>query len=176
VIGGQVVAHRKFDDPDSGFNLPITPMLDFTFQLLFFFMIYYNPSALEGQIEMNLPAPSTEASKTNTPSEVNESDVQSLPADITVVLGVQEGTANTGLIKRIVVKSRSGEEEVGDLDQLKQRLDSVRATVDNKEDIKIEPDSRLKWAAVVSVMDVCKKAGFKIGFGAPPDKAVTAPK
>ena len=38
-------------DPD----LPITPMLDMSFQLLAFFIMTFQPKPLEGQIQMTLP-------------------------------------------------------------------------------------------------------------------------
>jgi biopolymer transport protein ExbD len=50
--------HRRrqgtdFVDPD----LPITPMLDMSFQLLSFFILTFKPMPTEGQISMNLPPP-----------------------------------------------------------------------------------------------------------------------
>src|SRR5207248_6357441 len=47
---------RKVADPDIRTALPIVPMLDMTFQLLFFFIITFNPGQREGQMSMNLPA------------------------------------------------------------------------------------------------------------------------
>jgi biopolymer transport protein ExbD len=35
--------------------LPVTPMLDVAFQLLFFFIMTFHPADLEGQIELSLP-------------------------------------------------------------------------------------------------------------------------
>ena len=42
-----------FVEPD----LPITPMLDMSFQLLAFFIMSYRPMPTEGQITVNLPPP-----------------------------------------------------------------------------------------------------------------------
>jgi biopolymer transport protein ExbD len=166
---------RKREVSPVGFELPITPMLDFTFQLLFFFMLYYNPSNLEGQMDMSLPAPAeAQAPANTTPTEMNQNDVPELPADLTVVLKTQNDGTNNGIISQISVKDRSGETTVPNLEALRKHLEEARQGLSNKEDITIEPDSRLKWFAVVQVMDVCKKAGFRIGFGAPPDLGVTA--
>ena len=41
---------------DTGPELPITPMLDMAFQLLTFFIMTYRPSALEGHMDLTLPA------------------------------------------------------------------------------------------------------------------------
>ncbi len=154
-----------------GFELPITPMLDFTFQLLFFFILNYNPSNLEGQIEMSLPPPKPPEKANVIPTEVNSGDDE-LPADLTVVLKTQNDGSNNGIISSISVKDRSGETVVRNLDALKKYLEEAKPGLSNKEDITLEPDSRLKWFAVVQVMDVCRKTGFRIGFGAPPDLAV----
>ena len=37
-------------------DLPIVPFLDMSFQILFFFIMSYHPSALEGQMDLSLPA------------------------------------------------------------------------------------------------------------------------
>jgi biopolymer transport protein ExbD len=46
-------------------DLPITPMLDMSFQLLAFFIMTFKPAPTEGQIAMSLP-PAQEGSKTAT--------------------------------------------------------------------------------------------------------------
>src|SRR6185437_8376850 len=48
--------HRKQAEAPTGVSLPITPMLDMAFQLLMFFILTYNASAHEGQINVGLPA------------------------------------------------------------------------------------------------------------------------
>jgi biopolymer transport protein ExbD len=42
--------------------------------------------------------------------------------------------------------------------------------VGNKDNIRIEADSKLKYGRLVEVMDACLGAGFKsVGFAPPPD-------
>ena len=48
--------HQTPGAPGVQLGLIITPMLDMSFQILFFFVMTYHPSALEGQLEMLLPA------------------------------------------------------------------------------------------------------------------------
>ena len=50
--------HKTKPDEPTEVDLPriITPMLDMSFQLLAFFIIMFHPSALEGQMALNLPA------------------------------------------------------------------------------------------------------------------------
>jgi biopolymer transport protein ExbD len=102
----------------------------------------------------------------------NPDEVPNLDADLTVVLRTQNDGSNNGLISHISVKGRSGETTLGSLDELKKYLQENKGSLENKDDVKIEADSRLKWGSVVQAMDVCKKAGFRIGFGQPPDLAV----
>jgi biopolymer transport protein ExbD len=160
-------------DPPGEVVLAITPMLDLTFQLLFFFIVNYHPSALEGQMDMALPAHSeNKADKQENVQLANENTMQELPADLTILLKTQNGGEQTGMITQIVVRDRSGDTYVAVDDKfeaLQKHLEKVKETLTNKEDIKIEGESRLKWFYIVKVMDVCKKAGFKIGFGPPPD-------
>ena len=52
---------RKAESPLEP-ELPITPMLDLSFQILFFFVMTYHPSALEGHIAGSLVPPQNAAS------------------------------------------------------------------------------------------------------------------
>jgi biopolymer transport protein ExbD len=67
------------------------------------------------------------------------------------------------------VQDDAGTNPVDSLDKLLVELKARRAAVDNKENIKIQADNKMKWKEVISVMDVCQKAGFKnISFVPPP--------
>jgi biopolymer transport protein ExbD len=57
-----------FVEPD----LPITPMLDMSFQLLAFFIMTFRPAPTEGQIALTLPKDEGSASATSIPSPVDE--------------------------------------------------------------------------------------------------------
>src|SRR5277367_2427850 len=99
--------HRKAMDHVKP-QVPITPMLDLTFQLLFFFITLFNPDSamrkLEGQMDLMLPT----ADKKNTgPAEKPEDvdpqlmpDVDDLeiPAELTVVVNTQLDGSNNGSI------------------------------------------------------------------------------
>jgi biopolymer transport protein ExbD len=167
------MARRVKGDPPGEVVLAITPMLDLTFQLLFFFIVNYHPSALEGQMDMALPAHSeNKADKQENVQLANEANKEELPADLTILLKTQNGGEQTGMITQIVVRDRAGDTNIAVDDKfeaLEKYLAKAKEGLTNKEDIKIEGDSRLKWFYIVKVMDVCKKAGFKIGFGPPPD-------
>src|SRR5262245_14504471 len=76
----------KITAPDIKVYLPIVPMLDMSFQLLFFFIITFNPGQREGQMAMNLPA--TGEAKAKKQEDVNldkPSDTElEVPSDFVV--------------------------------------------------------------------------------------------
>jgi biopolymer transport protein ExbD len=170
--------YSKLDDP--GVLLPITPMLDMAFQLLAFFIFVYHPSDLEGQMEMYLPdkpeAAATEVPDNPVPSL--EDDMPKVDADISVMLHTFHDGKRDGEISQCVVREGPDEKEIPiePLEvlyrQLLKELTSRREKLTNKEGIKLQAAGKLKWARVVSIMDVCRKAGFKdVGFAPPPDLA-----
>jgi biopolymer transport protein ExbD len=164
---------RRKTEAGPGPNLPVTPMLDMAFQLLAFFVMTYHPSDLEGQMELSLPseaitkAESPEDVKSDAPADKNQ-DLK-LQANITVIVRTQRDNAKAGDISGITVQDDAGTNPVDSLDKLLVELKARRAAVDNKENIKIQADNKMKWKEVISVMDVCQKAGFKnISFVPPP--------
>jgi biopolymer transport protein ExbD len=164
-------SHRGHDKP-AKVEIPITAMLDMSFQMLIFFLMNYNPSDLEGQMDMALPAKLESVSKDNNPepkaSDAPEEDTK-LPADLTVIVRTANDGTNNGIISQITVRDRSGDTVIPNLDALTAHLDKAKDGLSNKEDIKIEGDSKLRWEQVMKVMDACRKAGFTTGFGPPPD-------
>ena len=61
--------HRRAHETHTKPELPITPMLDMSFQLLAFFVITYKPATLEGSLSMSLPKPGSD-----TPAQQINSD------------------------------------------------------------------------------------------------------
>lgn len=155
----------------TGVEVAITPMLDMTFQLLFFFLLNYHPSALEGQMSMALPPEKQEAqaAKVEDVNQANDAPDDTLQADLTV----QVKAPNSGGPPYMLV-GREGPQEVKSLEDLLAKLKEAKAGGDlkNANDITIKPDSKIDWASVLKVVDVCSKADFHVGFGAPPDRAV----
>ncbi len=167
---------------ESRVDVPITPMLDMTFQLLFFFILNYNPSPAEGQMDMSLPSPkdfmkkeSLPQKKVETPGQEEEPEE---PPEVTIVVRTQTGAdvdvRDAGKISQISVTSNSGEAVIPPpyktLDHLVEYLKKIRDGLGNKKDVKLQGDSKLKWEAIVKVRDACQKAGFEnSGFAPPPD-------
>lgn len=151
-------------------NLPITPMLDMAFQLLAFFVMTYHPSDLEGQMDLSLPSEKiTQADKKENVDPKAQPDPKplDLPSNLTVI--VRAGQSD-GLISELRLQDDAGPQPIDNLKKLAEELKKRHATVDNKDNIKLQSDGKLKWKAVIEVMDVCQKAGFKnISFVPPPD-------
>src|SRR5258708_5358658 len=97
-------------DPVLEPELPVTPMLDMAFQLLAFFVMTYHPSAVEGQMELNLPA--TGEAKAQDQSQVDlkaQSDIEmEIPSEVTVVVSTQPSGPAQGMISQIQVQQREG--------------------------------------------------------------------
>lgn len=164
--------HRKAED--SKIVLPITPMLDMTFQLLFFFIVSFNPADLEGAVEMALPSDKDKAA--HNPKDVDpkarpDDQIPEFPSDLTVKVRTQMDGINDGLISAISVRNLEGKEDpVDKIDGLKKYLREKRAGLVNKEAVKIQGDGKLKVKSIIEVMDACREAGFpNISFVPPED-------
>jgi biopolymer transport protein ExbD len=154
-------------------NLPITPMLDMAFQLLFFFVVTYNPADFEGQMDLALP--SDKATQAKKPDDVrpdiNPSTTIEIPADVTVTVTASLDPANYGLMRTLQYQTRTESEKKADnLPDLKKQLIELWTKVENKEAIKLQGHDKLKWSEVIRVMDTIREAGFQnISFVPPPD-------
>ena len=154
-------------------NTVIVPMLDMTFQILFFLILSFKPHELEeGKVDFSLPA-SGEA-KAKMPENVDPtipSDKElALPANLTVVLKTVRDGVHDGNLSAIEVKSlEGGSVALPDIPTLERYLKVQQGEVQNKDDIKIEAEGKLKYSLVIDTVDACMKAGFKkVGFSPPP--------
>jgi biopolymer transport protein ExbD len=161
-----------------GVEMPITPMLDLTFQLLFFFIINYNPNALEGQMNLSLPAPVENKAKVEPKDPTPAGNDEELPAQVTIRIRTFHGAddkENVGKISRVSVQVATGGESTietpnGNLDDLRRHLEKIREDVDNKTAVRLEPEGKLSFGSTMKILDVCRKAGFTDpGFGSPAD-------
>src|SRR5205823_44660 len=70
------MARRRMAEPAPEIVLPITPMLDMAFQLLTFFIFTYHPSALEGHMDLTLPAAGEAKAKDQKDIDPKNSDTE----------------------------------------------------------------------------------------------------
>lgn len=182
--------HRE-TAPDITIGLPIVPMLDLSFQILFFFIITFNPSKQEGKMSLNLPASGQAKAKDMSSvdlSKPSDTDLE-VPADFVVIvrsyedsfavsIRTSEKVDEVGAIRGLA--QMSGKERQAEIDKL---LDSLRDALEKRmkkkkeeegdkatDNVKIEANSKTKYGLLVSVMDACIKAGYsQVGFAPPPD-------
>lgn len=171
---------RKKTEPGLEVELPITPMLDMAFQLLAFFIFTYNPSDLEGHMDLSLPAAGEAKAKDMQqvdPKSTPDTELE-LPSEITVTL--KGKLADPTEIDKVLVQHRAGEtmlwssddnlKGIDPLDALSAFLQRERVGLTNQNDIKIQADGRIRYRLIMAVMDRCAKAEFRnIGFAPPPD-------
>jgi len=175
---------RRKSEPNPEIVLPITPMLDMAFQLLTFFIFTYNPSGMEGQMELAMPSKSDKAAHkaedVSTTSETTKEETPEIPLDLTVAMQRQGDGYITALEEGQIRTELGGQ---GNLSPLRRHLEKVfkdkaTALMDRakgmgpkeqdemmKEElkkigVKVVGDSKLKWGQVVEVMDECRKAGI----------------
>jgi biopolymer transport protein ExbD len=151
---------RGSNQGDSKITLPITPMLDMTFQLLFFFLISFHPADAEGAVGMALPDGEAPFGLAPLPPGAA---APAMPSDLTVKVRAHLD----GSISALSVRTAEGKENAVDgLAGLMKYLKAKRPGM--KDGIRLQGDSRLKVRALIEVMDACRDAGFgKINFASP---------
>jgi biopolymer transport protein ExbD len=165
--------------------LPIPSFLDMAFQILAFFIFTYNPASMEGQIDMALPASGDARAADQSqvdPTKPPDTDLE-INSELTITL-TTGGEAANGAISSLEVQqgadavpksvysnAKAIEDDLAKgMPAFQSFLKGKQSGLTNKDSIKIQAQSALKYVFVVKVMDACNNAGFKhIGFGPPPD-------
>jgi biopolymer transport protein ExbD len=147
-------------------------MLDMAFQLLFFFIMTFNPADLEGQIDLSLPLSEKEGEKIwvcGLPGQA----APEFPSELTVRIRAQVD----GEISAILVRALGGREETiagrdekDLLGRFGDQLEKKRKDLENKDAVKLQGDGKLKAKALIQVLDVCRKAGFTNVSFVPPEE------
>jgi biopolymer transport protein ExbD len=167
--------HKQAEGPGVQLGLVITPFLDMSFQLLFFFVLTFKPhEAMEGKMDFHLPAAGearAQRMEDVDPNKPSDADL-ALPAQVTVLVKTIRDGVNDGNISALIIKTESGEQAVPNIETLERILKNKKdeGQLQNTDDIKIEAESKLTYACVIEVMDACIRAGFsRVGFSPPPD-------
>lgn len=150
---------RRKSDPPVETSLPITPMLDMTFQLMAFFIMSFHPMPTEGQLSVILPK--DDPSKNATPDIAVPSDEGD---DYKLRVYSSQGD-----IGSMALGNTSGEDPISGVDRMNAlltKLSSITKPKDRTVKITIESTPDLKYARLIDLMDICKKAGFEsVGIG-----------
>lgn len=145
---------RHLDDPVQP-DLPITPMLDMSFQLMAFFIFTFRPAPTEGQIAMALPK-----------SEGGGQGMPSITDDKPQVFVVRVEAAENGTIgKMSLIEKDSGDTRPLDLGadlkkyqaELQTRYNALKGS---KGKLTLEIGDKLLHEYVVALLDV----GIRVGF------------
>lgn len=162
--------HRRkgggFVEPD----LPITPMLDMSFQLLAYFLMTFNPTPTEGHLDVILPAQPGKTNSIKEPdpfSEQQEEMMVRVEADEKGdIAGVYITMSKNAAEESLPGKGREARTNL--FKDLQRRLANLRA--DNAKlavpapfvppKIKLELADNLSFKLVVAIMDECGRAGF----------------
>ena len=136
-------------------TLPITPMLDMSFQLLSFFIITFHPMPTEGQLSVNLP----KVDAADKP-RIDPTPPEDKKDEYTVTLIA----SSSGDLASISMKGPTGEmgniRNTADLyDQLK-KIPKPPGKGAEGVSITLEASNDLTYARLIEVMDLAKKAGY----------------
>jgi len=148
-------AEKQFE---TDINRVVTPMLDMTFQLLFYFVINFRPAITEGQVDLNLPP-----EETGQPS-VTTFDSEDKPDQYKITAYSSGGPIDllTFTMKEFPPEALSNENMLG---ELKARLKSIPKPAEGSKskppNLKIECDKRLKYSELMQLMNICREQGFK---------------
>jgi len=164
-------------------SLPITPMLDMAFQLMFFFLATFNPTAhkKEGQMDLSLPSKSDAAASTadkQDPRAESHKEEIDIPSKITISMRSHKDGRARGKLSALTVQTDTTRRSVdGNEDQRQAAL--LKILEDNKPkdqgdkkkpiSVKLESDKDMLWQEIVKIMDVCYKAGYQVSFVKPLD-------
>ncbi|WP_161967367.1 ExbD/TolR family protein [Fimbriiglobus ruber] len=131
-------------------DLPITPMLDMSFQLMAFFILTFSPKPVEGQLLLELPKGSQEIAEYREISDVESQEVV-----------VQVYASETGAISDAIVVRETGPVSFGsDRSKLFQHLKKQFLSQKEPPKLRFELDERLNYGQVILLLDEGKRAGF----------------
>ncbi len=152
--------HTDFVEPD----LPITPMLDMTFQLLAFFIFTFKPQDSEGKIALTLPE--EKGGGDGIPDPTSDE-----PKPIVIVVTVR--SAENGKIASMEMRIEDKNAQAGvaqpaeglgaSPDALKQKLTSKYSeykAANQPSKLQFEISEDLAWAYAVQLIDIGKQIGF----------------
>ena len=148
---------RSAEEPPVEVTVPITPMLDMSFQLLSFFILTFRPMPTEGQLAVNLPkvdAAQQVESDPNIPDQQQKDEYV-----ITLIAGA------TGEVGNISMKGPTG--AMGDIQNFADLFDQMKKIPKPADrgaegvSITLEASNDLIYARLIEVMDMAKKAGYE---------------
>ncbi len=149
-----------------GLAAVVTPMLDMTFQLLFFFILNFKPLSQEGQVELSLLAADDKgrtAADQPIDAGLGEADSYTIHVNSIIPFGRDkpvvvdvENIAFVRLTSKLESVSLSG------IDALETKLRSLpkfEGRGQKAPSIKLQVNNRLKYSQVIALLDLCRRVG-----------------
>ncbi len=144
---------NTFVEPD----LPITPMLDMSFQLLAFFLTTFNPSPIEGHMDMALPKEMGDANSSVVPPP---DPTKEEPEELTVQVDATDAGAIADI--RVGTKTITGQSLGSDSAKMFANLQARRKELGEKPaKVRLECGDNLSYKLLIKLMDEITRAGFK---------------
>ncbi len=142
---------RELVSPD----LPITPMLDMSFQLMAFFILTFRPTPSEAQLALALPK--EEGGQSQVAPSVDPTDDEDLI--------VQVYAADNGNIADITVAPKTGNFSLGKdpgelFKYLRGRAKAAEGDKKKPPKLRLEIAERLNYQYVIKMLDEARRAGF----------------
>jgi biopolymer transport protein ExbD len=153
--------HRKrvgtnFMEPD----LPITPMLDMSFQLLAFFIMTFKPAPTEGQIALTLPKEEGGPSSLVLPSVTDENKPRHF---IVRVTAADNGTIASMSLTEELSANPNAKDLGANVETYRNELKRLSAELEGAKKpgkLTLELDDKLVQGAVVQLVDTGLRSGF----------------
>jgi biopolymer transport protein ExbD len=156
-----------FVEPD----LPITPMLDMSFQLLAFFIMTFRPAPTEGQIALTLPKEEGQANAVSIPSPTD--DKEKPKHYIVKVTAADNGTIEKMTITEEGSADARGKDLGANVTAYRDELTALAkplAAQQKTGKVTLELGDKLLQAYVVQLVDTGIRAGFTDISPVPIDK------
>ncbi|HEY2784497.1 MAG TPA: biopolymer transporter ExbD [Fimbriiglobus sp.] len=146
---------RRFGRPIEP-DLPITPMLDMSFQLLFYFIVTFRVTPTEAQIPLSLP------NEQGGPSAAIPSILDDEPEEVIVQVTATDA-GGIGAITLRTGRAVADAEKLGaDAHVLFTRLQSLAKSAGQKgSKLRLEMGDTLNYQYVIVLIDDARRAGFE---------------
>lgn len=158
-------AQTDFVEPD----LPITPMLDMSFQLLAFFIMTFKPAPTEGQISLTLPKEEGGPSATSIPNPVDPNQPKHY---IVRVVATENGQIEKMTLTEEGAADARGKDLGANVAAYRDELVTLsRGLAGKPGKVTLEIGDKLVQAYVVQLVDTGIRAGFSDISPVPADKS-----
>lgn len=147
--------HKTIDTGHVEPDLPITPMLDMTFQLLAFFITTFNPTPTEGHLDLALPKQEGGAATAPPSISIDEEDEFTVQVDSTAGGAI----ASIKVLEKGAAEGRDlGTDSATLFNFLKERFAAKGGKAGK---LRLEMGETLNYQYVIKLIDEATRAGYK---------------